>query len=98
MSYKARLGSLIHAWQRQMCYTFLEIYLWCDTCQPLGNQRGSWKLQFSQENIAEKKSLLSGILSSHASSLWRERSLGREISHRHGGEEHAILTDTKIVL
>ena len=24
-----------------MCYMFPEIYLWCDTCEPLGGQHGS---------------------------------------------------------
>ena len=36
------LGSLIHTWQRWMCYTFPDIHLWCDTCWPLGGQHGSW--------------------------------------------------------
>ena len=31
LGFKARVGSLIHTWWRHMCYTFLEIYLWCDT-------------------------------------------------------------------
>ena len=25
-------------------YTFPEIHLWCDTCQPLGSQHGSWAI------------------------------------------------------
>ena len=40
--FKARVGSLIWAAQRHMCYTFPEIHLWCDTYQPLGGQHGSW--------------------------------------------------------
>ena len=35
LGFKARVGSLIHTWQRQKCYMFTEIHLWCDTyCQP----------------------------------------------------------------
>ena len=25
-------------------YTFPEIHLWCDTCQPLGSQHGNWAI------------------------------------------------------
>ena len=25
-----------------LCYTFPESHLWCNTCQPLGSQHGSW--------------------------------------------------------
>ena len=41
LGFKARVGSLIQAWWRCTCYTFPEIHLWCDTCQPLGGQHGS---------------------------------------------------------
>ena len=34
------VGSLIRTLQRHICYTFPEIYLWCDTCQPLDGQHG----------------------------------------------------------
>ena len=37
---KARVGSLICTWQRNMWCTFLEIHLWCDTCYPLDGQHG----------------------------------------------------------
>ena len=32
---------LIRAWWKHKCYTFPEIYLWCDTYQPLGGQHDS---------------------------------------------------------
>ena len=38
---KARVGSLIHTWQRHMCHMFPEIHLWCETYRPLGGQHGS---------------------------------------------------------
>ena len=41
LGFKARVGSLIQAWWRRTSYTFPEIYLWCDTCWPLGGQHGS---------------------------------------------------------
>ena len=31
IGFKARVGSLIFAWERHLSYTFIEIYLWCDT-------------------------------------------------------------------
>ena len=37
LGFKARVGSLIHVWQRHMYYMFPEIHLWCDTCWPLGS-------------------------------------------------------------
>ena len=43
LGFKARVGSLIRAWQRHTPYTFPEMYLWCDTCWPLGSQYG-WKV------------------------------------------------------
>ena len=42
LGFKARVGSLIRAWQRHTCYTFPEIHLWCNTCWPLCSQDGSW--------------------------------------------------------
>ena len=42
LGFKARVGSLIHTWQRCMCYIFSKIHLWCNTCQPLGGLHGSW--------------------------------------------------------
>ena len=33
LGFKARLGNLIHTWQRHTCYMFLEIDLWCKTCK-----------------------------------------------------------------
>ena len=36
LGFKARVGSLIRTWQRQMWYMFPEIHLWCDTCRTLG--------------------------------------------------------------
>ena len=27
-----------------LCYTFPDIHLWYDTCQPLGSQHGSWAI------------------------------------------------------
>ena len=38
---KVRVGSLIHALWRHICYTFPEIHLWCNTYQPLDSQHGS---------------------------------------------------------
>ena len=38
--FKASVGSLIHAWQRHMCYMFSQIHLWCNTYWPLGSQPG----------------------------------------------------------
>ena len=46
LGFKARVGNLISAWQRCTCDMFSEIYLWCDTCQPLGSQHGSWVVLF----------------------------------------------------
>ena len=46
LGFKARVGSLIHTWQRHMCYMFPEIHLLCDTCQYLGGQHGSWAVLF----------------------------------------------------
>ena len=40
--FKARVGSLIHTWQRHTCYMFPDIYLWCNTYWPLASQNGSW--------------------------------------------------------
>ena len=31
LGFKARMGSLIHTWQRCTWYTFPQIHLWCDT-------------------------------------------------------------------
>ena len=42
LSFKARVGSIICAsWGHIMCYTFPEIRLRSDTCQPLDGQHGS---------------------------------------------------------
>ena len=41
LGFKARVGSLICTWQRHMWHMFPEIYLWYDTCWPLGGQHGS---------------------------------------------------------
>ena len=35
LGFKARVGSLICTWWRCMWYMFLEIHLWCHTCQLL---------------------------------------------------------------
>ena len=40
--FKAKVGSVIHTWWRCMHCTISEIYLWCNTCWPLGGQHGSW--------------------------------------------------------
>ena len=42
LGFKASIGSFIYTWQRCMCYMFPEIHLWCNTCQPLSGQHGSW--------------------------------------------------------
>ena len=44
LGFKVRVTSLIHAWQRHMCYIFPEIHLWCDTCRPLVGHHGSQAL------------------------------------------------------
>ena len=45
LGFKARVGSLICAWQR--CnVTFPEIHLWYNTCWPLGGQHGSPAILF----------------------------------------------------
>ena len=41
LGFKTRVGSFICTWWRHTCYMFLEIHLWCDTCQPLRGQYGS---------------------------------------------------------
>ena len=41
LGFKAIVGSLIHALWRHMCYTFPEIHLWCNTCQPVDSQHSS---------------------------------------------------------
>ena len=41
LGFKARVCSLIHALWRHMCYTFPEIHLWCNTCQPVDSQHSS---------------------------------------------------------
>ena len=39
-------GSLIHTLWRRICYTFPQIHLWCDTCQPLSGHHGSQAVLF----------------------------------------------------
>ena len=46
LGFKARVGSLIRIWQRCMCNMFPEIHLWCNTCQSVGGQHGSWAILF----------------------------------------------------
>ena len=46
MSFKVKVGSLIHTWQKCIWCTFPEIYLWCDTCQPLDGQHSNQPLFF----------------------------------------------------
>ena len=46
LGFKARVGSLSCTWQRRTFYTFTEIHLWCDTCQPLCGQHGNWAIFF----------------------------------------------------
>ena len=41
LGFKARVGNLIHTWQRRTWCVFPKIDLWCNTCQPLGGQHGS---------------------------------------------------------
>ena len=38
LGFNARVDSIIFTWWRCMYYTFPQIHLLCDTCQPLGNQ------------------------------------------------------------
>ena len=42
ISFKTRVGRLIHTWWIHMCYLFPEIHLWCDTCWPLAGQHCSF--------------------------------------------------------
>ena len=46
LGFKVTVGSLIHTWWRHTCYTFSKIHRWCDTCQPLSSQHGSWATLF----------------------------------------------------
>ena len=46
LGFKARVGSLICTWWRPMCYMLSDIYLWCDTCWPLGDQYGCQTILF----------------------------------------------------
>ena len=41
LGFRARGGSLIHAWHRHTCYTFPKIHLWCDTCWTIDGQHSS---------------------------------------------------------
>ena len=42
LGFKARVSSLICAWQRDMSYTFPEIHLWCDTFACVYGQYSGW--------------------------------------------------------
>ena len=46
LGFKTRVGSLIYAWHKCMCYTFSKIHLWCNTSSPLGSQHGSQAIVF----------------------------------------------------
>ena len=46
LGFNTRLGSLICTWWRHTCYMFPEIYLWHNTCWPLGSQLGSQAIHF----------------------------------------------------